>query len=120
MKKKTDDTFRGAGKVAFLARQTSIKKMVDEGYPLTVIYKKYGKELNISYGQFTRYVNKHIRSRLDEENDPESSARSQETIATDTKPPTTENEDKSTEKNKGGKAFKDDSADRAKNDEDLF
>lgn len=63
MKKKTESSFRGAGRVSFLARKDRIKKMVDEGYPWTVIYEEYKKELNISYGQFTRYVNKYIRSK---------------------------------------------------------
>lgn len=55
--------YRGAGRVAFLARQKEIKEMVDAGHPLRNVYRKYGDKLNISYGQFARYVNKFIRSK---------------------------------------------------------
>lgn len=65
MKKQTKNSFKGAGRVAFLAqpRKDRIQKMVDEGYPLTVIYEKYKNELNISYEQFTRHARKHLRSK---------------------------------------------------------
>ena len=54
---------RGAGRVAFLARIEDIRKMVDAGYSLLVIYEKYEKHLKISYSQFARYVTRYIRSK---------------------------------------------------------
>ena len=62
MKKQTNGDFRGAGRVSFLARKESIQKMLDEGYPLTAIYKQHKSDLNISYGQFTRYIQKYFRN----------------------------------------------------------
>ena|SRR6478735_8544913 len=55
--------FRGAGRVAFLARKDEIKEMIDAGHPTSNVYRKHGEKLNISYGQFARYVNKFIRSK---------------------------------------------------------
>lgn len=63
MKKQTKDSFRGAGRVSFLARKDRIQKMIDEGYPLTRIYERHKADLNISYGQFTRYINQYLRSK---------------------------------------------------------
>lgn len=79
MKKQTKNSFKGAGRVAFLAqpRKDRIQKMVDEGYPLTVIYEKYKDELNISYEQFTRHARKHLRSKPHENDRTDSKQREQ-------------------------------------------
>lgn len=60
--------FRGAGRIAFLARKEEIVKMIEEGYPLLRIYQKHEGKLNISYGQFARYVSKFIRGKSNVEN----------------------------------------------------
>lgn len=62
MTKEEKADFRGAGRVAFLAREKEIKEMIDAGHPKKNVYRKYGALLNISYGQFARYVNKFIRN----------------------------------------------------------
>jgi hypothetical protein len=53
---------RGAGRVAFLARLDSIRKMVEAGYPVVLIYEQYGEEMGISYSQFARYVARYVQS----------------------------------------------------------
>ena len=63
MTKEEKEAYRGAGRVAFLARKQEIKEMIDAGHPIKNVYRKYGDKLNISYGQFARYVNKFIRSK---------------------------------------------------------
>lgn len=66
MTEEAKDAFRGAGRVAFLAREKEIKEMIEAGHPTKNVYRKYGDKLNISYGQFARYVNKFIRRKPDE------------------------------------------------------
>lgn len=63
MTKEEKAAFRGAGRVAFLSRIQEIKEMIDAGHPTKNVYRKHGERLNISYGQFARYVNKFIRSK---------------------------------------------------------
>lgn len=58
--------FRGAGRVAFLARKDEIKEMIDAGHPSKNVYRKYGEKMNISYGQFARYIAKFIREKPNE------------------------------------------------------
>jgi len=67
VKKEIRKNFRGAGRVAFLARKDSIQKMMREGYPALVIHEKYKDELGISYSQFLRYVKTYFVSGKDEE-----------------------------------------------------
>lgn len=62
MTKEPNKDFRGAGRVAFLARAPDIKKRIDEGYTVKTIYQEYKAQLNISYSQFTRYVSRYIES----------------------------------------------------------
>jgi hypothetical protein len=52
---------RGAGRVAFLARLDSIRKMVEAGYPVISIYEQYGEGIGISYSQFARYVVRYVQ-----------------------------------------------------------
>ncbi|MBS7736777.1 MULTISPECIES: TraK family protein [Pseudomonadota] len=52
---------RGAGRVAFLARLDSIRKMVEEGYPVVLIYEQHGEGMGISYSQFARYVARYVQ-----------------------------------------------------------
>lgn len=66
MKKETKKSFHGEGRVAFLAKKDAIKKMVDEGYPVLFIYRKFEKEVKVEYSQFARYVRKYIRSETNE------------------------------------------------------
>ncbi|EEJ6365847.1 TraK family protein [Escherichia coli] len=54
--------YRGAGRVAFLARLDDIRKLLDAGHPLRAIYKDFADHLGIGYPQFTRYVGKYIRT----------------------------------------------------------
>lgn len=77
MKKQTKDSFRGAGRVSFLARKDRIQKMIEEGYPLTRIYERHKADLNISYGQFTRYINQYVRSKPHDSEGKESKPREQ-------------------------------------------
>jgi hypothetical protein len=59
--------FRGAGRVAFLARLEDIKKRNAEGYPLFAIYQEYEKQLNISYSQFARYASRYMKRNYEAE-----------------------------------------------------
>lgn len=53
--------YRGAGLVAFWARKKEIKEMIDAKHTKRNVYRRYGAEMNISYEQFARYVNKYIQ-----------------------------------------------------------
>lgn len=55
----------GAGRVAFLARKDAIKERIDAGRTVMSVYREYQKQVDISYSQFDRYVNKFIRSAPD-------------------------------------------------------
>ncbi|HEY9487928.1 MAG TPA: TraK family protein [Chryseosolibacter sp.] len=57
---------RGAGRVAFWAREKEIREMIDAKHTKKSIYRKYGAEMNISYEQFARYVKKFIEEKQDE------------------------------------------------------
>jgi hypothetical protein len=65
---KEEKPVRGAGRVAFWAREKEVKEMIDAKHTLRNIYRRYGEEMNISYEQFARYVNKFIRSKPTNEN----------------------------------------------------
>ncbi|HEU4854381.1 MAG TPA: TraK family protein [Nitrosospira sp.] len=77
MEKAPRKKFRGAGRVAFLARKEGIQKMIEEGYPNLVIYEKYGDELKISYSQFARYIRKFFVSK---EKKPDSPAKEKKKV----------------------------------------
>jgi Family of unknown function (DUF5338) len=48
---------------AFLARKDAIAATLDRGHKMRAAYETYGAQLGISYSQFTRYVNQHIRKK---------------------------------------------------------
>ncbi|HUZ64831.1 MAG TPA: TraK family protein [Acetobacteraceae bacterium] len=52
---------KGLGRVAFLAQRADIAADLDAGWPLTAIYARRAGKLGISYAQFARYVDQHIR-----------------------------------------------------------
>lgn len=52
--------YKGAGLVAFRARQGEIGKLLAAGFPQREIYRQLGEALGISYSQFNRYVQKHL------------------------------------------------------------
>lgn len=62
MTKDTKKVRWGAGRVAFLAEREAIAALVLEGHPLRSVFDRYRGSLGISYPQFTRYVNRYIRS----------------------------------------------------------
>lgn len=53
---------RGVGRVAFLARLDEFRKLVDAGWPITIIYEDHGTSTGLSYSQFVRYVGKYLRT----------------------------------------------------------
>lgn len=53
---------RGVGRVAFLARLDEFRKLVNAGWPITIIYEDHGSSTGLSYSQFVRYVGKYLRT----------------------------------------------------------
>jgi hypothetical protein len=47
----------------FLGLKEAIAARLAAGEKMTAVYQRYGAELQISYAQFTRYVNQHIRNK---------------------------------------------------------
>ena len=67
MSKALSGKFRGAGRIAFLARIDVIREMVFAGYPLLAIYRQYEEGLGVvSYSQFARYVARYVRHAVDQ------------------------------------------------------
>lgn len=58
--------YRGAGRVAFLARLDDFRKLIDAGHPLRAIYDDYAEQLGIGYPQFTKYVGRYVRKEKDD------------------------------------------------------
>ena len=58
--------YRGAGRVAFLARLDDFRKLIDAGHPLRAIYDDYAEQLGIGYPQFTKYVGRYVREEKDD------------------------------------------------------
>ncbi|WP_338509670.1 TraK family protein [Pseudomonas poae] len=58
--------YRGAGRVAFLARLDDFRKLIDAGHPLRAIYDDYAEQLGIGYPQFTKYVGRYVREKKDD------------------------------------------------------
>ncbi|WP_258086862.1 TraK family protein [Xenorhabdus bovienii] len=54
-------TYRGQGRVTFLAHIDTFRTLLDAGHPLKAIYDDYRDRLQIGYPQFTKYVNRYIR-----------------------------------------------------------
>ena len=51
----------GRGRMAFIAQQERIAKMIAEGWPQTMIYKELEPHLNgLSYSQFSVHIRKNI------------------------------------------------------------
>lgn len=52
-------TFKGAGRVEFLAKKTDIGSMIEAGYPVKEIWKRLHETgaVRVSYRQFLHYVN---------------------------------------------------------------
>jgi hypothetical protein len=52
-------TFKGAGRVEFLAKKTDIGAMIEAGYPVKEIWKRLHETgaVRVSYRQFLHYVN---------------------------------------------------------------
>ena len=51
----------GRGRMAFMAQQARIAKMLGEGWPQTMIYKELEPHLNgLSYSQFSMHIRKNI------------------------------------------------------------
>jgi hypothetical protein len=48
---------------AFLARKDAIAAELDRGHKMRTAYEKHAPHLGVSYSQFTRYVNRHIRKK---------------------------------------------------------
>ena len=48
---------------AFLARRDAIAADLDRGHKMRAVYQTYALQLGVSYSQFTRYVNQHIRKK---------------------------------------------------------
>lgn len=53
--------YKGEGKVAFLANLSSIRTLIEEGWPIQAVYDKHRDKVNIKYMQFHRYVSKYIK-----------------------------------------------------------
>lgn len=71
MKQSSKTNRRGTGRVAFLARIAVFQEKIEAGHTMASIYDDHKKELGVSYSQFSRYVNKFIRSnQRDEEQQP--------------------------------------------------
>ena len=49
---------------AFLARRDAIAADLDRGHKMRAVYQTYASQLGVSYSQFTRYVNRHIRKKV--------------------------------------------------------
>ncbi len=82
MTKSTKKIRRGAGRVAFLAERAAIADLVTKGHPLRMIFDEYQDRLGIGYPQFTRYVNRYIRSENNGRNTGASNQAGQGTAAT--------------------------------------
>jgi hypothetical protein len=48
---------------AYLARKDAIAAELDRGHKMRTAYETHARFLGISYSQFTRYVNRHIRKK---------------------------------------------------------
>ncbi|NMZ00581.1 TraK family protein [Pseudomonas proteolytica] len=58
--------YRGAGRVAFLARLNDFRKLIDAGHPLRAIHDDCAEQLGIGYPQFTKYVGRYLRKEKDD------------------------------------------------------
>lgn len=54
---------KGDGKVKFMAHLEAFKDLLAAGHQQRKMFETYASELGISYSQFNRYVNQHIREK---------------------------------------------------------
>lgn len=59
-------SYKGAGRVGFIANQEAITERFKRGEPLSVIYSDFSDKLGIGYSQFARYVSRYIRSQSED------------------------------------------------------
>lgn len=53
--------FKGSGRVAFFKYKEEIRKaVIDEGYPVKIVYENLGEKMPISYQMFHRYVRRYV------------------------------------------------------------
>jgi hypothetical protein len=55
-----EKTSWGYGRIQFLEKFDLIKKSIDDGWPVSMIYRKHKKDVHITYAQFCKYVNKFV------------------------------------------------------------
>ena len=48
------------GRVGVIARANEIREALAAGYPRTVIYERYAADLDISYSQFCRHIQRYL------------------------------------------------------------
>ncbi|MEJ2117257.1 MAG: TraK family protein [Alphaproteobacteria bacterium] len=48
------------GRVGVIARADEIRKALAAGYPRTAIYERYAADLDISYSQFCRHIQRYL------------------------------------------------------------
>ena len=53
---------RGVGRVAFLAKLDNFRRLIEAGWPITLIYEDHGISTGLSYSQFARYIGKYVRT----------------------------------------------------------
>jgi hypothetical protein len=56
--------FRGEGRVQFLSHQETFRQEIEKGWPLTAVYDRHKDKLDISYMQFSRYVQRFITGKV--------------------------------------------------------
>lgn len=52
---------RGQNLVPFLAHLEKVRPEIEAGWPIKAVYQRYEATLDMSYIQFTRYVNRYIK-----------------------------------------------------------
>lgn len=60
MEQRSGKKFRGEGRVQFLSHQETFRQEIEKGWPLTAVYERHKEKLDISYMQFSRYVQRFI------------------------------------------------------------
>lgn len=60
MDQSSEKKFRGEGRVQFLTHKDTIRQEIEQGWSVTAVYERHKAKLNISYMQFSRYVQRFI------------------------------------------------------------
>jgi hypothetical protein len=55
-----DQSGHRLGRVRFVAHLDGVRRSIDAGYPLVLVYEQYAAVLSMSYSQFARYVSRFI------------------------------------------------------------